>query len=325
MEPHRGVASHRRNPFRPFLDAQGVTILDGGLATTLESRGQDLNDPLWSARVLLDAPEEVAGVHRAYLEAGADCIATVTYQATYEGFATRGLDDVEADRVFRTAVSLATGARDDFWDRPSSREGRLRPLVAASVGPYGAYLADGSEYTGRYDLDEDDLTAFHRRRWMLLARSDADLLACETIPSLPEARALLGLLAETPDRWAWLSFQCRDETHLADGSSVAEATRLCRDAPRIAAVGFNCIPPSRVPALLRSAAEEAGEVPLVVYPNSGEAYDPRTKAWQAGSEGWDPGTDAVVWRTLGARVIGGCCRTGPDDIRRMRDSVLGLP
>jgi homocysteine S-methyltransferase len=298
-------------------------MLDGGLATALEARGQDLDDPLWSARVLLDAPDEVSGVHQDYLEAGTDCIATVTYQATFEGLAARGLEDAEAARAFEAAVALAVEARDAFWSRPSRRGGRLRPLVAASVGPYGAYLADGSEYTGDYDLDEDGLVAFHRRRWRLLARSEADVLACETIPSLVEVRALLRLLQETPGRWAWLSFQCRDGVRMADGSPVAEAIRLCRVASRVAAVGFNCVPPSRVEALLRLGRTEAGDVPLAAYPNSGEAYDPGTKSWDAEAERWDPATSARTWQRAGARVIGGCCRTGPDDIRRMRESVLG--
>jgi S-methylmethionine-dependent homocysteine/selenocysteine methylase len=200
-------------------------VLDGGLATALESHGQDLADPLWSARVLLEAPDLVRRVHMDYLAAGADCIATVTYQATFEGFTRRGLTDAEAGEAFHLAVRLALEARDDFWSEAGNRQGRLRPLVAASVGPYGAFLADGSEYTGAYDLDEAGLTAFHRRRWNLLAGSGVDLLACETIPSLVEARALLGLLSETAGRWAWLSFQCRDEARLADGTPLVEAVR----------------------------------------------------------------------------------------------------
>jgi homocysteine S-methyltransferase len=311
------------SPFEAFFRAQGVVILDGGLATALEARGHDLDDPLWSARVLLDAPEEVSAVHGDYLDAGADCIASVTYQATFEGFGARGLGDAEAAAAFDRAVTLAVEARNAFWNRPTRPGGRLRPLVAASVGPYGAYLADGSEYTGDYDLDEDGLLTFHRRRWDLLARSDADLLACETIPSLVETRALLRLLAETPGRWAWLAFQCRDRTRLADGSPVSEAVRLCRAAPRVAAVGFNCVPPSRVAPLLRLAAAGAGDVPLAAYPNSGEAYDAGTKSWDAAAETWDPGTHAETWRRAGARIIGGCCRTTPDDIRRMRQSLLG--
>jgi len=304
-----------------MLRRQGFVLLDGGLATALEERGQDLDDPLWSARVLLDAPEEVAAVHRAYLEAGADCIATVTYQATFEGFRARGMTDAQAEEAFGTAVALAVEARDAFWNRPEGRTERLRPLVAASVGPYGAYLADGSEYTGRYDLDEEGLVAFHRRRWNLLARAPVDLLACETIPSLAEARALLRLLAQTPGRWAWLSFQCRDGAHLADGSPLASVVALCAAADRVAAVGVNCVPPDQVPALLTVASVGGQGTPLAAYPNSGERYDARTRSWDAAREAWDPGAAALSWHRMGAAVVGGCCRTGPDTISAMRAAL----
>jgi homocysteine S-methyltransferase len=310
------------SPFEPFLRAQGVVVLDGGLATALEAQGQDLNDPLWSARVLLDAPEIVRRVHLDYLAAGADCIATVTYQATFEGMARRGLTDTEAEEVLRSAVSLAVEARDAFWADPSNREGRIRPLVAASVGPYGAYLADGSEYSGMYGLTEDALYEFHRRRWHILADTGADLMGCETIPSAVEARALLRLLAETPGRWAWLSFQCRDGAHLADGTPLVGVVRLCSRAERVAGVGVNCVPPRLVDALLEAAVGEA-RVPVVAYPNSGEAYDPTTKAWRSGVGGPDPAEAAPDWRDHGARVLGGCCRTGPHTIARMRKALLG--
>jgi homocysteine S-methyltransferase len=310
------------DPFAPFLRTQGVVILDGGLATALEARGEALDDPLWSARALLDAPDAVRSVHRAYLEAGADCIATATYQATFEGFRARGLSDSASEDVFRLAVALAVEARDAFWREPAHRNGRTEPLVAASVGPYGAYLADGSEYTGAYDLDEDGLVRFHRRRWHLLAASPADVLACETIPSLAEARALLRLLEETAGCRAWASFQCRDGAHLADGTPLEEAVRLCDGAARVAAVGVNCVPPARVPELLERARSATGK-PLAAYPNSGEVYDAATPRWTAGDALEDPAAAAPGWRARGASVIGGCCRTGPETIRRMRRALLG--
>jgi len=316
-----GDTGASESPFAPFFREQGVVLLDGGLATALEAAGQDLDDPLWSARALLDAPEVVRRVHLDYLAAGADCIATTTYQATFEGLSARGFTEVQCEEILRRAVDLAVDVRDAFWSRPANREGRLRPLVAASVGPYGAFLADGSEYTGDYGLGEDALYGFHRRRWRVLADSAADLLACETIPSAVEARALLRLLEESGERWAWLSFQCRDEAHLADGTPLAEVVRLCSEAPRVAAVGVNCVPPALVDALLAIAVSEA-RVPVAVYPNSGEAYDVRTRAWVPGARGPDPAEAAPAWRDLGARVLGGCCRTGPDTIARMRRDLL---
>lgn len=305
------------NPFGPFLDRQGFVLLDGGLATALEARGHDLRDPLWSARVLLEAPEDVRAVHLEYLAAGADCIATVTYQATFPGLERRGLTDGEAVEAFALAIRLAVEARDDFWADPSNRVGRLRPLVAASVGPYGAFLADGSEYSGAYDLDEDALVAWHRRRWKLLAASDADVLGCETIPSAAEVRAFVRLLRETPGSWAWISLQCRDGGHLADGSLVGDAGRACEAAAGIAAVGVNCVPPERVAPLLEGLGEGT-TLPLAAYPNSGEQYDAVLKAWRPGDVASEPASLAPAWRTLGARVFGGCCRTSPETIRSLR-------
>lgn len=314
------------SPFEPFLRAQGFVLLDGGLATALEERGHDLADPLWSAKVLLEAPESVRQVHLDYLRAGADCIATVTYQATFEGLRARGMDDGEAEAALRRAVALAVDARDEFWRAARNRAGRLRPLVAASVGPYGAYLANGAEYTGAYDLDEEALFAWHRRRWHVLASSAADILACETIPSWPEARALLRLLAETPGRWAWVSFQCRDGARLADGTPLAEAAAACGAAAGVAGVGVNCVPPALVPELL-AHARRATSGTLVAYPNSGERYDPAAKAWGPGA---DTGEGARLplspdvaprWLAMGAAVVGGCCRTGPATIADMRRAL----
>lgn len=309
------------NPFAPFLKHQGFVLLDGGLATALEARGHDLRDPLWSARVLLEAPEEVWAVHTAYLEAGADCIATVTYQASFPGFEARGLSDGEAEEAFRKAVRLAVEARDAFWSREEHRQGRLRPLVAASVGPYGAFLADGSEYTGTYGLDEDALAAWHRRRWHLLAGEPVDLLGCETVPSGPEARALARLLGETPSRWAWLSFQCRDDGHLADGTPVADAARVAEGSPRIAAVGVNCVPPRAVLPVMRALRQGTARTPMA-YPNSGERYDPEAKAWLPGPDDDDPVVATPGWRDAGIRILGGCCRTGPETIRAMRAALV---
>ncbi|NIM02085.1 MAG: homocysteine S-methyltransferase [Acidobacteria bacterium] len=305
-----------RSPLAAFLE-RGTLVLDGGLATTLESKGCDLDDPLWSARVLLDAPQRIGEVHREFLEAGADCIATATYQATLPGFRQRGLSDEEGIALMRSAVEQACSVRDRFWSDEGHRTGRLRPLVAGSIGPYGAYLADGSEYVGRYGLDSGELESFHRQRWELLAASEVDLLACETIPSFPEAQALLRLLDETPARWAWLSFSCRDEVRISDGTPFVDAVKLCDGHARVAAVGVNCTPPALISPLIRIARDHT-DSPVVVYPNSGERYDARSKSWAPGepTEAW--ADRAAEWIELGAAVVGGCCRTGPGEIAALR-------
>jgi homocysteine S-methyltransferase len=292
-------------------------VLDGGLATTLEARGHDLNDELWSAKVLLEAPDAIRDVHLAFLAAGADCIATATYQASLPGLRSRGLSEAEALEVFRHAVSLAVEARDTFWSEPGNRRGRVRPLVAASIGPYGASLADGSEYVGRYGITDDELYAFHRNRWHVLAESQADLLACETIPSRREAAVLLRLVSETPSRWAWLSFSCRDERHLSDGSRLVDVAGACDPAPRVAAVGVNCTSPEFVSSLIRDARAGTGK-PLIVYPNSGEKYDADRKVWADSPSVVDWVGTAAEWIRLGVTGVGGCCRVGPETIAQLR-------
>lgn len=310
----------RRSPFDPFVAAQGFVVLDGGFSTTLEDAGHDLNDPLWSAKVLLERPEAVLKVHRDFLRAGADCIGTATYQATFPGFAKRGLDEAEAEAVLAGAVDLALRARDEFWAEESNRAGRLRPLVAASAGPYGAYLADGSEYRGRYGISRAALETFHRRRWQILAESGADLVACETIPSLEEAV----VLAELADRYgkpAWLSFSCPDGERLAGGESVARAAAVAGAASGVFAVGVNCVAPRHVPGLLAAFAAETAK-PLVAYPNAGGRYDAVAKRW-AKPERDTRWSDACRrWRAAGATAIGGCCRTHPSDIRLMRRALF---
>jgi len=310
------------NPIQPFLDSQGVLILDGGLASELERAGFDLNDSLWSARLLIESPDAITAVHRRYLEAGADCIISASYQATVEGFVARGLSSAGAEAAIARSVQLAVDVRDEFWGDDDNRKDRLRPLVAASVGPYGAFLADGSEFTGDYDLDEAALIDFHRRRWEILSSSDADLLACETIPSLVEARALGRLLMDTPDRFAWFSFSCRDGEHISDGTPIVDCVRALAAVPRIAAMGVNCTAPAYITSLVKKI-RGATDSPIVVYPNSGEGWDPQSKSWTGAADPASFAHAAAGWRAAGARLLGGCCRTRPEDIRGVREALCG--
>jgi homocysteine S-methyltransferase len=311
------------NPIQPYLDSRGVLVLDGGLASELERAGFDLDDPLWSAKMLLESPEAVSDVHRSYLEVGADCIISASYQATIEGFRVRGLSVAAAEEAIRKSVQLAIDARDAFWADEGETGDRLRPLVAASVGPYGAYLADGSEFTGVYGLDEQSLLDFHRRRWKILASTEADLLACETIPSLREARALARLLTETPGRWAWFSFSCRDGEHISDGTPIVDCVRALAAVPRVAAIGVNCTAPIFIPSLVENIHSVTGS-PIVVYPNSGEGWDADNKCWIGTADPVHFAAAGVLWRNAGARLIGGCCRTGPEDIRQLREALDAL-
>ncbi|MEV0168361.1 homocysteine S-methyltransferase [Nonomuraea fuscirosea] len=280
-------------------------VLDGGLATQLERLGADLRDELWSARLLLEEPELIRRVHADYFAAGADVATTASYQASLPGFARRGLDSAEAARLLRLSVELAGQARDEAG----------RGLVAASVGPYGAYLANGAEYTGDYDLDEDGLYAWHLPRWEILAEAGADLLACETIPSYPEARALDRLLRSTPEVKAWVSFSCRDGERLNDGTPIRRAAALFMGNPQVVAVGANCTAPRHLPGLISCLS---GGLPVVVYPNSGETWDAAGRRWLGLADPVEFGVAAVEWQRAGASLIGGCCRTTPEYIAQIR-------
>lgn len=306
------------NPLEPFITRFGALVVDGGLATELEGRGCDLNDPMWSARYLLEAPDLIRQVHSDYYWAGADCCISASYQATIPGFMRWGLSADRAAELLCQSVTLVKEARDTFWHDFGPKSTRLRPLVAASVGPYGAYLADGSEYTGAYELSEAELIDFHADRWAMLAGSGPDLMACETIPSFAEARALASILEAVPDVYAWFSFSCRDGEHISDGTPLAECATFLDKFEHVAAIGINCTPPRFIPDLIRSVTAVTHK-PVVVYPNSGEAYDPVAKQWVGQSVPSEFGSYSREWRKLGANVIGGCCRTTPAHIRQIRD------
>lgn len=282
--------------------------IDGGLATELEHRGHDLGDALWSARILADQPEEIRAVHGSYIDAGARVVVTASYQVSREGFVDAGRTAAQADAALRTAVDVARAAT-------SGREA----FVAASVGPYGAILHDGSEYRGRYGVSHDRLVDFHGERLEVIAASAPDLLAIETIPDLDEVRALVDVLADFPDLPAWLTMSCADGARTSAGQPVEGLVSLVADTPSIRAVGVNCTAPEHVESLLRRLSD-AGAAALVAYPNSGRAWSP-TAGWSG--EGTDVGEDLVTrWRQVpGMAFIGGCCGVGPEAVAAIARSL----
>ncbi|MBX7084314.1 MAG: homocysteine S-methyltransferase, partial [Nannocystaceae bacterium] len=284
--------------------SRGVLVLDGGLATELAARGHDLGDPLWSARLLLDAPEAIVEVHRAWLRAGADVITSASYQASLPGLRARGLDRDAAIAVLRDAVALAR--RACALERPDA-------IVAASAGSYGAMLADGSEYTGAFGaIDDDALVQFHRER--LPGFADADVIAFETIPSAREAAAIARALAGHRGPPAWLSLQLREPGHSGAGDALEACVDAIAACPAIVAIGVNCCDPEHVaPALTRLRSRTA--LPLLAYPNAGERYDAHARCFVGHAR--TPAELAALagrWIAAGARMVGGCCRTGPVDI-----------
>ncbi len=290
-----------------------VLVADGGLATELEARGNDLSGSLWSARLLMDAPEEIRDAHLAFFRAGAVIATSASYQASFEGFTRWGVSRQEAAGLMRRSVDLARAARDGMaWD------GRAR-WVAASVGPYGATLADGSEYRGRYGLSVRELAAWHRPRLEVLAGARPDVLGLETVPDIDEAEALMAAVSGLGIP-AWLSYSIAGERTRA-GQSLSEAFAVAADIPEVVAVGVNCCAPSDVLAAIAAAREVTGK-PVIVYPNSGEDWDARRRAW-AGQSRYSAGQPRQ-WIAAGARIAGGCCRVRPADIAVIAQAAAGV-
>lgn len=288
-------------PFGRIIEQHGTVVLDGGLATELERRGADLRDPLWSAKVLVEDPDAIRSVHAAYFEAGADVAISASYQATFEGLAGRGIDRNQAAALMRRSVELA---------REAAGSGRV---VAASVGPYGAMLGNGAEYTGDYDKDEDQLVEFHVPRIEALAEAEPDVLAVETIPSFVEARALVRALEKVPEILAWVSFSCRDGGHICDGTPIGSAVEVVASAPGVVAVGVNCTSPLDIERLVETISDTTGKH-VVCYPNRGSFWDPMRKTWtDPPRQDARPPLRPLAWKEAGASLIGGCCGTTPDD------------
>ena len=304
-----------RLPSLRALLAAGPVVLDGGLATELEARGHDLAGPLWSARLLRDDPAAIRAVHEAYIAAGAQVVTTASYQASEEGFARLGSGPAEAAALLARSVALAREA--------CTRAAAPGVLVAASLGPYGALLAGGQEYTGHYGtVTPRELERFHERRLRALLAATPDCIACETVPRADEAAALAHVLdrVDAPD--AWISFACRDGRRTGHGEPIEEAVAAAVASPRVVAVGINCTAPEHVEELL-DRARGATDLPLVAYPNDGRAWDAVARCWSEPAVGRLPAGAVRGWVEAGAVLVGGCCGLGPDAVRSVAAALAG--
>ena len=294
---------------------RGIRVLDGGMASELEYLGANIDGPLWSAHVLEDAPERVVAVHRAYIEAGAQCILTASYQVSRMGYAEFGLAPERADAALLRAVDLARAAAAEFPER--------RIVVAASLGPYGAALHNGAEYHGNYSCSFGELVEFHRQRIRVLADGGADLLAFETLPSLEEAEAIGEALIHWPELAAWFCFACRDGQHVAHGELLSACAAAVALFPQTIAIGVNCSHPALMPSLI-GELRRATDKPVVVYPNSGEGWDAAARSWTGTGDAASFGARAAEWFAAGAQIVGGCCRTRPAHIRQVAQAAARL-
>ena len=283
-------------------------MIDGGLSTQLEARGAVIEGSLWTGRVLIEHPEVVEAAHRDFVEAGAEIIITSSYQVAVEGFLEVGLTEAQAKQALRESVRVARRA-----------VAGTSVKVAASVGPYGAILHDGSEYRGDYRVDEAFLKDFHRRRLEVILTERPDLLAIETIPTLSEVRALAAVIRDWPEIPFWVSMSCRSETELVSGESIADAVQVLAGLPGLLAIGANCVAPENVEGIAHTIRSVA-DIPVIAYPNRGGEWDADRGAW----EGHTPHSLAEWWPTwhaAGVQYVGGCCGLGAPAIAELAQVV----
>lgn len=301
--------------FTKFLTNNPV-VLDGAMSTPLEKLGADTNNDLWTAKALIDNEELVYEVHKMYFEAGADLIITDTYQANVQAFEKVGYSEKEARNLIKKAVKIAQKARDDYENRTGKHN-----YIAGTIGPYGAYLANGSEYRGDYELSTKEYQQFHLPRIEELATTGVDILAIETQPKLDEVLAILELLKEKyPQQKVYVSYTLSDDDTISDGTPLPRAIHALEDYSQVIAVGINCVKLELVEPALKNM-KEITDKHLIVYPNSSAVYDPKSKTWS------QPKTSATFeelipnWYEAGARIIGGCCTTGPKEIKAVADFI----
>ena len=304
-----------RQSLQDVLNQEKIMIIDGSMATGLELKGYDLNQSLWTASALVNTPEWVKQVHMDYFKAGADCGITDSYQASIPGLMAKGYSESEAEALITESVTLFCEARQQWWEEEGKASERVYPLCLGAVGSYGAYLADGSEYRGKYGVDEETLIQFHKRRMELLWKAGADLLIIETQPSLTEA-LIEAKLAEELGATYWISFTCKDGKHTHEGQTIEECAKALSGLPHLAMVGINCTDPKYVESLIQEWKKYT-DLPIGVYPNSGETYDPLTKTWHGPTQPIPYENWAEIWMKAGASAVGGCCQTGVDHIKQV--------
>lgn len=290
-----------------------LQVVDGALATELQQRGVSIDGPLWSGHALVEQPDKIEQLHYDYLAAGADVIITASYQVSIPGMLDAGYTEREAEEALRLSVDLALRARERYL----KSGGKGEPLVAASIGPYGAFMADGAEYTGNYPIGPAELLAFHERRFELLAECGPDLLACETTPSLEEAQVYARLFRRWADTPGWISFSCKDGTHTCHGELIADCARELAATANVVAIGVNCTAPEHVASLV-TQIRGASDKPIVAYPNSGETWDAEHHRFVGKGHAHGLADHAAEWIKAGANLIGGCCRVGPAQIAALR-------
>lgn len=300
-----------------LINSGRFIVMDGAMGTELENRGYNVSDALWSAKFLRENPDAIKQIHKDYMEAGANVVTCCSYQATIPGFMDAGYSEKEAESLIRKSMEILKEAREEWWRESGEKKGADYPVLAGDIGPYGAYLADGSEYTGSYSLTKEEYQEFHRRRIQILKDAGAEIFAVETCPKLDEAIAVGEMLEEMGCDF-WVSFTFTSKTRISDGTEISVIAKELSRFSHLKALGVNCTPPELVADIIRNYRANTN-LPICVYPNSGEIYDGIKKIWKGAPDGRTYGERAKDWLDAGANWNGGCCRTNPRDIKAVAE------
>lgn len=309
--------------FKPLIDQFGCAILDGGLATQLEARGFDLKHPLWSGHILDLHPEAIKEVHMSYLKSGAQILLTSSYQLSFQGARKLGMGESQLIELLERSIAMAQRARDQYVKEEQIEYYNQKILIGGSIGPYGAYLADGSEYTGDYGLSVQDLIDFHAQRYRFFDQSGVDFVLFETIPSIREVKAINALVNIDSQKEVALSLSCRNERQINDGTMIEKCADEVASNSKITAVGVNCIDPEYGVSLLRKLRSRLPSKIIMIYPNSGEHFSTQTRSWSGEDASENFVLQAKMWKLAGARLIGGCCRITPSHIAALHEALVG--
>lgn len=285
-------------------------VLDGGLSFPLEEKKIRMNTNLWTAELLISKPELIREVHINYIDSGAKIITTSSYQASFKSLKKRGYSEIQSKNIILKSVEIVEEIKKNYNNKI---------IIAASIGPYGSYLADGSEYVGNYDINEETFFDFYKKKVDLLDSSSADVLAFETIPSYKEAKVISKILKETKKQ-SWISFSCKNQKEISDGTKLEKCCEYLNNHSKIFGVGVNCTSPKYISKLISILKRKLKNKKIIIYPNSGEIYDGKNKNW-IGNSNITFESYIDEWLNLGVDILGGCCRVGTKEIKKIKDKI----
>ena len=290
-----------------------IKLLDGSMSFPLEQLGYNLKNKLWTGMALISDPDIIKNIHKDYMNAGADYISTSTYQVSYDRLQNMGYQSSEIKKVFQKSVDIV---KEAIKESRSKKEIK----IVGSFGPFASYDPNASEYVGKYNSSDDEIKNFHLNNINIIEETDLDIILYETIPCLREIKILSKILSQT-NKEIWISITCNENIEFRDGSSFKEACKIISQIEQITTMGINCFSPLLVEKALKELKKYSNKKTLV-YPNSGEKYNPKDKYWSGKNEF----NNLMIknWLSLSPDIIGGCCRVGYNNIKKMREEIDSL-